>query len=51
VDVFGVIETWSAEKYEIELDGCRYVSRIRKINDQVGRCSGGVGIFYKENYI
>jgi hypothetical protein len=24
------------------------VSRIRKISDQVHRCSGGVGIFYKE---
>jgi hypothetical protein len=48
VDIFGVIETWTAEKDEIELDGYRYVSRIRKANDQVGRCSGGVGIFYKE---
>jgi hypothetical protein len=48
VDIFRVIETWTAEKDETELDGYRYVSRIRKINDQVGRCSGGVRIFYKE---
>jgi hypothetical protein len=48
VGIFGPIETWTSEKDEIELDGYRYVSRIRKRNDQVGRCSGGVGIFYKE---
>jgi hypothetical protein len=48
VDIFGVIETWTAERDEIEIDGYRYMSRIRKINDQSGRCSGGVGIFYKE---
>jgi hypothetical protein len=48
VDVFGVIETWTSEKDEIELDGYRCVPRIRKKNDQVGRCSSGVGIFYKE---
>jgi hypothetical protein len=48
VDIFGVIETWTSERDEIELDGYRYVSRKRKRNDQVGRCSGDVGIFYKE---
>jgi hypothetical protein len=47
VDIFGVTETWSAEKHEIELDGYRYVSRIRKINDQARRCSGGVEILKK----
>jgi exonuclease III len=48
VDIFGVIETWTSEKDEIELDGYKYVSRIRKRNVQIGRCSSGVGIFYKE---
>jgi hypothetical protein len=32
VDILGVIETWTAERDEIEIDGYRYVSRIR--NDQ-----------------
>jgi hypothetical protein len=36
------------EKDEIELDSYRYVSKLRKRNDQTGRCSGRVGIFYKE---
>jgi hypothetical protein len=48
VDIFGVIETWTAEKDVIEFDGYRYVSKIRKRNEQVGRCSGRVGIFYRE---
>jgi hypothetical protein len=48
VDIFGIIETWTSEKDEIELDDYRYVSKIRKRNDQIGTCSGGVGIFYKE---
>jgi hypothetical protein len=42
MDIFGVVET--SEKDEIELD----VSKVRKRNDQIGRCSGGVGMFYKE---
>jgi hypothetical protein len=48
VDIFGVIQTWTSEKDEIELDGYRCVSKIRKRNNQTGRCSGGVAIFYKE---
>jgi hypothetical protein len=48
VDIVGFIETWTSEKDELELDGYRYMSKVRKINDQIGRCSSGVGIFYKE---
>jgi hypothetical protein len=48
VDIFGVIETWTAEKNDTEIDGYRYVSTIRKRNDQTGRSSGAVGLFYKE---
>jgi hypothetical protein len=43
VDIFGIVET--SEKDEIELDGYRYVSKVRKRNDQIGRCSGGAGMF------
>jgi hypothetical protein len=48
VDIFGVVEIWTSEKDEIELDGYTCMSKVRKRNYQIGRCSGGVGVFYKE---
>jgi hypothetical protein len=33
VDIFGVIETWTAEKDANKFDGYRYVSKIRERNE------------------
>jgi hypothetical protein len=43
-----VTETWTSGKDETELDGYRFVSKLRKRNHQVGGCSNGFGTFYKE---
>jgi hypothetical protein len=46
--MFGVVKAWTSEKDEIELDGYRYVCKLRKKNGQIGRFSGSGVTFYKE---
>jgi hypothetical protein len=51
VDIFVAIETWTSEKDETEFDGYRYVSKLRKKDNQIGSSSSHVAVIQKEKYV